>query len=156
VLRVLLSVLVLAACTRSSFSPPRDSVLLPIPDRQWAKGAPPEGWCGEVSVQMVALYYGAWLPQVVVNRVAHPKHVDVWEDELPATLTSLGLRFEPWTGRDEGALLSWTVDSLRAGQPVILGVKLLPTEHPDWQVDHLMPAVGFSPTKLVFNTNLGS
>lgn len=53
------------------------TVLLPIADRQWEEGAPDEGWCGETSIQMVALHYGAWIPQPMINALGKPSHPDL-------------------------------------------------------------------------------
>lgn len=152
----------LAACRRSepAFTPPTDSVRLPIADRGWEPGAPPDGWCGEASIQMVGLHYGAWLPQPLVNAAGRSTHVDLWENDVPVALTKLGFTFERYGGpRGDGRgsvqdFLTWLVSQARAGRPVIVGAKLFPSEHPDWDVDHLMPVVGFTPQGLVFNSNL--
>ena len=141
-------------CRPRAFEPPMDSVLLPIPDRQWAEGAPDEGWCGETSIQMIGLHYGAWAPQSVINTLGHSTHVDLWEEDIPTALGKLGFEFERGPGVDRDAFIAWIIAQLRRGHPVIVGAKLFPTDHPDWDVDHLMPIVGFSPTGLVFNTNL--
>ncbi len=146
--------LMCAACSRDpGFAPPLDAVRLPIADRAWAPGAPPEGWCGEASVQMVALHFGVFVPQAVAHALGRPAHVDLWEDDLPTALRALGLEFETFEGRGEAALLTFTVGHLRRGHPVILGVKLVPSPHPQQAVDHLMPAVGFGPGGLVVDTN---
>lgn len=152
----------LTACKRSepAFTPPTDSVRLPIADRGWAPGAPPEGWCGEASIQMVGLHYGVWLPQPLVNAAGRSTHVDLWENDVPVALATLGFSFERYGGpRGDGRgsvqdFLTWLVSQVRAGRPVIVGAKLFPSEHPDWDVDHLMPVVGFTPQGLVFNSNL--
>lgn len=144
----------LAGCQcRKSFEPPADSVLLPIPDRQWDEGAPEEGWCGETSIQMVALHYGAWVPQPMINALGKPAHVDLWEEDIPTALSALGLESERAQSRTLEAYLSWIVEEVRRGHPVIVGAKVFPTPHPEWDVDHLMPVVGFSPRGLVFDTN---
>lgn len=152
--RPLVMLLLLPVGCAERFTPPTDEVLLPIANRPWADGAPPEGWCGEVSIQMVALHYGAWLPQRHIHGLVPTKHADLWEDELPAAMTAAGLSYESWSGTSEPRFLQWLVEALRRGRPVIVGVKLVPDEHPDWEVDHLMPVVGFSPQGLVFDTNL--
>lgn len=143
----------LAAC-RPSFTPPDDAVTLPIADRPWDPAAPEEGWCGETSIQMAALHFGAWVPQIVANRLGRPKTPDLWEQDVPVALTALGLAFDTGPRRDPGALLAWSVEQLRLGRPVILGVKLVPSEHPEWDVDHLVLAVGFSREGLLINTNV--
>lgn len=151
---VALLVLSLLACRPAGFQPPTDSAALPIADRPWATGAPAEGWCGEASLQMAALHFGAWLPQAAINRAGHPKTPDLWEQDVPVALDALGLAYD--TGPHEGTarLLRFTIDALRRGRPVVLGVKLVPSEHPEWHVDHLVLAVGFSPDGLLINTNM--
>lgn len=158
-IRVALLTLLLAAgcqCRKSelAFQPPADSVLLPIPDRQWAEGAPDEGWCGETSIQMAALHYGAWVPQPVINSLGRPTHVDLWEEDVPTALEQLGLSYERSHAASRDEFVGWIITQVRLGHPVIVGAKIFPTDHPDWDVDHLMPIVGFSPRGLVFNTNL--
>lgn len=151
---MVLCLLGLAGCQcRKSFAPPADTVLLPIPDRQWAEGAPDEGWCGETSIQMVALHYGAWVPQPRINALGKPAHVDLWEEDVPTALSALGLEFERAQSPKLDAFLSWIVEEVRRGRPVIVGAKVFPSDHPEWDVDHLMPVVGFSPRGLVFNSN---
>ena len=141
-------------CRTRAFVPPVDSLLLPIPDRPWADGAPDEGWCGETSIQMIGLHYGAWAPQRVINAMGRSTHVDLWEEDIPTALGALGFEFERGPSGDRDEFVGWIIAQLRQGHPVIVGAKLFPSEHPDWDVDHLMPVVGFSPIGLVFNTNL--
>jgi len=130
---------------RSGFRVPADEVRLPIADRPWDAAAPEEGWCGETSIQMAALHFGAWVPQAEANRLGRPKTPDLWEQDVPTALDALGLRYEVGPRKGPEALLTWTVGALRKGWPVILGVKLPPSEHPDWDVDQLVLAVGFTP-----------
>jgi hypothetical protein len=143
-----------AANAPALFQRPTDTVLLPIPDRPWDEGAPDEGWCGETSIQMVALHYGIWAPQPVINSLGRSTHVDLWEEDVPVAMGKLGLVFERAQVSTHDEFLIWIIGHVRAGHPVIVGAKLFPTDHPDWDVDHLMPIVGFSPRGLTFNTNM--
>ncbi len=138
----------------ADFTPPTGELRLPIVDRQWDEGAPPEGWCGETSIQMAALHFGAWVPQAVANRLGHPTTPDLWEQDVTTALDALGLHYDPGPKKSPAKLLAWTVEALRAGHPVILGVKLSPSDHPEWDVDHLVLAVGFSKEGLIINSNL--
>lgn len=140
-----------AGCECKKHEPER--VLLPIPDRQWAPGAPDEGWCGEASIQMVALHFGAWLPQPLINALGRPAHVDLWEEDIPTALTAAGLSYERATSTDLDTFLTWIKTEVQRGHPVIVGAKVFPTSNPEWDVDHLMPVVGFSSTGMVFDTN---
>ena len=141
----------LAACR--DFAPPSDSVTLPIADRPWAEGAPPEGWCGEASLQMAALHFGVWVPQAEANRLGAPKTPDLWEHDVPTALTALGLEFERGPTKHVDALYAWTVQQLRLGHPVILGLKFVDSSHPAWDVDHLVLVSAFTPDGLQLNTN---
>ncbi len=152
---VLFFVLTLASSARAEpFKPPTDSLLLNIPDRPWAPGAPKEGWCAESSIQMVALHYGAWVPQQQINSLGKSTHVDLWEEDIPTALDKLGLTFERAHAKTRDEFFRWIVAQLREGNPVIVGAKLFPTDEPTWDVDHLMPVVGYSPKGLTFNTNM--
>jgi hypothetical protein len=155
-MRALALLLLLTGCQCKKDPEPvqAESVLLPIPDRQWAEGAPNEGWCGETSIQMIGLHYGAWFPQPVINRLGRPAHVDLWEEDIPTALDAVGLRYVIATATTREDFIAWIKSHLRQGHPVIVGAKLFPTDHPEWDVDHLMPIVGFSPRGLTFNTNL--
>ncbi len=140
---------------------PEGKVSLPIPDRQWAPEAPQEGWCGESSIQMAALYYGAYLPQAAINAAGEPKSPDLWVEDVGRAMKAVGLRFEQWPSQksddriEEGnRFIAWIRDQIAHGHPVLLGTKILPAEHPKWNVDHLVLAVGYSEKGLVMNTNI--
>lgn len=148
----LIAFALLSGCTRE-FKPPTDSVLLPIADRQWDPAAPPEGWCGETAIQLAAGWYGAFVSQAKVNALGQPKTPDLWEHDVPTALRALKLRFERGP-KSRAALLTFIVEQLRLGRPVVLGTKIIPTDHPEWHVDHLVLAVGFSPEGLIIDTNV--
>jgi hypothetical protein len=48
--------------------------------------------------------------------------------------------------------MAWVRAELAAGHPVVLGVKINPTTHPEWIVDHFVLAVGCSKESLTYNT----
>lgn len=149
---LLFAFVLMTGCSRD-FKPPTDSVLLPIADRQWDAEAPPEGWCGETSIQLAAGWYGAFVSQAKVNSLGQPKTPDIWEHDVPTALRALNMRFERGP-KSRGALLTFIVEQLRLGRPVVLGTKIIPTDHADWHVDHLVVAVGFSPEGLIIDTNV--
>lgn len=144
--------LVLVGCSRE-FAAPSDSVSLPIADRRWDPEAPPEGWCGETSIQLAAGWYGGFVSQMKVNQLGQPKTPDIWEHDVPTALRALKLQFERGP-KTRAAALKWMVDQLRLGRPVVLGTKIIPTDHPEWHVDHLVLAVGFSPRGLIIDSNV--
>ena len=77
------------------------------------------------------------------------------EEDIPTALDKLGLEYERAQVSSRDDFVSWIIGQVRRGNPVIVGAKLMPSDHPEWDVDHLMPIVGFSPRGLMFNTNLG-
>ncbi len=153
-----------------------DEHQIPIPDRRSDKDAPKEGWCGETSVQMAALYFGAYIPQSVINKAGKPAHPDLWEYDIPTALDAFSLSYEPWkpvapghapvqsqiaaSGRvnpapskDIPLLLAWIRRQVFQDHPVVIGTKIYPTHHLDWDVDHIMLAVGFTKQGITINTN---
>jgi hypothetical protein len=98
-----------------------------------------------------------WAPQRLINRAGRPRHPDLYATEIPTALTELGVRFTMYAGpRGYEGLVKWTRRALEAGDPVILGVKILPTQHPDWGLDHFVLAVGHGPKGLLVNTTWGT
>lgn len=130
-------------------------VLLDIPDRDEDDEAPEEGWCGETSIQMALAYYGKQVSQHAINLAGKPQHPDLWEDDINTALNSLGVKYTAWNSSDADvdAFLSWIGENLQAGYPVILGVKIYPDEHPDWEIDHFVLVVGCDERGIVINTN---
>lgn len=135
-----------------------DAVLtLPIPARAQAPESPPSGWCGETAIQEGLLHLGMWAPQRAVNRAGRPVHPDLYSPELPVALTALGVRHVAYAGpRGFDVFARWVRTALEAGDPVLAGVKILPTAHPEWGLDHFVLAVGHGPRGLLVNTTWGT
>jgi hypothetical protein len=129
-------------------------VVLPIPDRDQDPKAPPSGWCGETAIQEALLHFGVWAPQKIINRAGKPKHPDLYSNEIPTALTGMGIRFTTYKPQTKGfaAYSAWVADAIDHGDPVFVGVKILPTEHPDWGLDHFVLAVGHGNKGLLVNT----
>jgi hypothetical protein len=134
------------------------TLLLPIPARKQDPGSPRSGWCGETAIQEALLYVGAWASQRTINRMGKPAHADLYSSEIPVALAGLGVRFVFYSPRRPGfdAFAAWVEDALRAGDPVLAGVKILPTEHPDWGLDHFVLVVGRGSKGLLVNTTWGN
>jgi hypothetical protein len=120
---------------------------LPIPPRQqWENG---DGYCGEMSIQSIALYDGAWISEQVVRSVAGGELL-LGVNETVA-LSRLHLDYSAW---DSGApqpqatgFLAWMKTQLQQGVPVIYAVYLTDGNNdPDY--DHIVPAVGIDATTL--------
>ena len=133
-----------------------DTVLL-IPDRRHAAEAPPEGWCGEVSIQMASLYYGAFFKQYFIHHLTNPDHPDLYAYEIPGTLDALQIEYEKWSysNNNINQFFNWMTQNISNDYPIFFGAKIYPTYHPEWFLDHFMIAKGYTETSLIYNTNWG-
>lgn len=140
-----LTFFVVAACGKAAAAPPgAPALVLPIAPREHARGAPPEGWCGETAIQEGLLHLGVWAPQRLINRAGRPAHPDLYSNDIPVALTDLGVRYTFYPGgRGFDAFATWIRAALEAGDPVLAGVKILPTKHPEWGLDHFVLVVGY-------------
>jgi hypothetical protein len=134
------------------------AVVLPIPAREQSDESPAEGWCGETAIQEGLLYLGVWAPQRIIHRAGRPRHPDLYANEIPMALTVLGVRytFYPARARSFPAFAAWARGALEDGDPVLAGVKILPTAHPRWDLDHFVLVVGHGAKGLLVNTTWGS
>lgn len=130
---------------------------LSIQPRKQSPESPASGWCGETAIQEALLYFGVWAPQRTINRAGKPKHPDLYSSEIPVALTELGLRYELYAPHKGGftPYVTWIRAALDAGEPVLSGVKLMPTQHPEWGLDHFVLVVGYGPRGLLVNTTWG-
>lgn len=129
---------------------------LPIPPREHAPEAPPAGWCGETAIQEGLLHLGVWAPQRVINKAGRPTHPDLYSPDIPVALTELGVRHSFYVGsRGDGMFEQWVRRALDEGDPVLAGVKILPTAHPEWGLDHFVLVIGYGEKGLLVNTTWG-
>jgi hypothetical protein len=133
-------------------------VALNVPARDQAPEHPPEGWCGETAIQEAMLFHGAWFPQKHINAAGRPVHPDLYANEIPAALANLGAAFEVCRqeSRDLPAFLRWLSRQIGQGCPVLVGVKINPTQHENWGLDHFVTAVACTEDAFVFNTTGGT
>lgn len=154
-MRSLLAILVaLAACGQAD-ARGVGSVDLGIPDRSQAPESPKAGWCGETAIQQSMLYYGAFVPQRLINRAGKPKHPDLYWGDMAAAMSQLGVRHRRWSRGNLPAFLRWIRRELDKGRPVLAGMKIHPTEHPNWGLDHMILVVGYDRRGLFINTTWG-
>lgn len=145
-----------AACTLTEPAP-EVTLALAIPPRAQAVDAPPAGWCGETAIQEALLHLGAWVPQRLINQAGRPEHPDLYASEIPVALSGLGVRFVFYSGtRGFEPFARWVTEALGEGDPVLAGVKIFPTEHPAWGLDHFVLVVGHGPKGLLVNTTWGN
>jgi hypothetical protein len=97
-----------------------------------------------------------WAPQRTINRAGQPSHPDLYANDIPTALAELGVRYVPYgRGRGYGPFARWARDALDHGDPVLAGVKILPSAHPDWGLDHFVLVVGYGDKGLLVNTTWG-
>ncbi|MGZ3448049.1 MAG: hypothetical protein ACXVEF_00535 [Polyangiales bacterium] len=133
--------------------------ILPIPAREQAKESPPSGWCGETAIQEGLLHLGVWAPQSFIHRAGKSKHPDLYSQDIPVALTALGVRYTvyaPATKAGFPEYSAWATDAVDHGDPVLAGLKILPTEHPEWGLDHFVLIVGHGAKGLLVNTTWGT
>ena len=135
------------------------STTLNIPPRNHDPQRPPEGWCGETAIQEAMLFHGAYYPQKRINAAGHPRHPDLYSNEVPVALKNVGMEIRIWPDDNPrpnlDAFLAWLRKQLDAGVPVLCGVKINPTKHPEWGLDHFVLAVGHTRDSITFNTTWG-
>ncbi len=157
--RALPIVLAVTACSQARADPPpaaESTRVLPIPARAQAAESPPSGWCGETAIQEGLLHLGVWAPQRAINRAGRPSHPDLYSPDIPVALGELGVRTTTYAGaRGFDPFASWVRTAIDEGDPVLAGVKILPTQHPEWGLDHFVLVVGYGPRGLLVNTTWG-
>ena len=159
----------LACCAFLALAVPgRDAAAqtLPIPPRlQWDDN---NGYCGETSIQQIALYYGTYVSQYRAREIIDPsQRTDVLIDENNGpVLDALRLTYEYWSHSvrepQYKKFLLWVKQHIHSGHPVIMAVYYNDSEDWNEDYDHIVPAVGVRSSswsrylgadKLVFHDN---
>lgn len=118
----------------------------------------------ESSVRMAAMWHGVWASETAARRAGLKgggKAHWLQSSHLPRAVEAFGLSCEVWNYRRDEPLsnfLAWLRGHLRAGHPVVVGVKLHPSRPgygEDWCVDRHMLAVGCDAGGLTCNTTCG-
>jgi len=135
---------------------PAPPATLPVAPRAQARESPPEGYCGETAIQEGLLLLGVYAAQTHVNRLGRPVHPDLYSNELPVALRALGVRFTAFPGGGYTAFVAFAREALAQGRPVVAGVKILPTAHPEWGLDHFVLVVGEGRDGLLVDTTWGT
>ncbi len=131
-------------------------VQLSLAARNQAPEAPETGWCGETAIQEALLYHGAYLSQRRINRIGQSQNPDLYWSEIPRTLRGLGFRFQSSPERPSlTQFLTWIREQLHRERPVFAGMKIYPTAHPRWALDHMVLIVGYRGNRFDINTTWG-
>jgi len=164
---------VLPSAHRLHNGPPKR--LLDIPARHmwgWSPPAPKTavGYCGEMSVQTVGLYYGNYISQDAARHTngGPSKHHSLLlaghheKDSHPSSVSHalkvLNFNYSIWNDYhpqpQHSAFIEWARGAINVGEPVIFGVFM--TIHHDKDYDHIVPMVGYDRNSIYFNDLLGS
>lgn len=131
---------------------------LDIPWRhQWLNDG---GYCGELCIQSIALYYGTYISQYWAREFADGEVIAGCEVDPPYGNASdvydlLKLNWSRWNYNSSTPqykkFLNWTKSHLYAGHPVLFGAYLSDCDDPDF--DHIIPAIGFNAASLSTYSN---
>ncbi|MFN8398173.1 MAG: T9SS type A sorting domain-containing protein [Bacteroidia bacterium] len=158
--RIVLLILLTAAASL----PAQVTHVLDIPPRlQWDNDG---GYCGETSIQSIALYYGNYISQDFCRNVAGGE-VLIGNDNGEVALDAFSFNIEEW---DYGQAtpqyqdhLVWLKSHIARDHPVIITVFVAGENSSEY--DHIVPAIGYSSTdttafhnsdQLMFNDNYAS
>ncbi len=132
-----------------------ESVLIDIPPRPYYGGN--LDFCGEVVLEEALAYYGKQVPQLEINHLGGGDgHVGLHFNEILRALASLNVDFDSWglhiTGeRGYDTYIQKLKRILADGHPILAGVKVNPTRHPEWSADHFILLVGYDAQSFIYN-----
>lgn len=130
---------------------------LNIPNRDWDPNRPDTsvGWCAEACIQMAMAHFGENISQKRINEAGSPDHPDLYMDDIDTALEKLSVEYISWYGKNKSVddFVSWVKSMLDSYHPVISGVKIYPTEKPNWFLDHFVLIVGYNSKGFLVNTN---
>ena len=121
------------------------------------------GFCGEVSIQAIALNQGVWVSQNQARQIGGGELL--LGVNLETALTKLGFPFESWTiprRKRRKKFLKWTFRHIMSGTPVIFSARIRGGQFREY--DHIMPFYGATCTSescnsksdtLIWKTNYG-
>jgi len=103
------------------------------------------GYCGEASLQVVALEYGNYISQAKIYEVEQDSFLLGINDVKIARV--LGMKAEGWDSDapvpQSTAFLAWVQKHLKLGRPVIVGLFDMDLASTDY--DHICPIIGTTP-----------
>ena len=166
-IRILKSIAICIACLQFTLA---SDVSLESRDRQttrvlelparymWGWGPGLSGFCGSVTIQTAALYYGNWLTEYAVRGtsggydaqhellIAFPTDLSIPSTSMLSACDALKLNCNIWdyhtaSNPQHSAFIRWADAGIRQGHPVALGLYWGVENDPDY--DHIVPMVGF-------------
>jgi len=127
------------------------TVLIPVKPRD---GEKPD-YCAETCIQEAMIYFGKSISQVEINRAGGGDKVQgLWSDGIETALRTLGVKHEKWRLNNPKYFdyIETIKQKIDQGFPVLVGVKINPTKHPNWFCDHFILLVGYTDDSFIFNS----
>tara|TARA_Y100000590_G_C15662530_1_gene993240 strand:+ start:790 stop:1482 length:693 start_codon:yes stop_codon:yes gene_type:complete len=121
--------------------------ILDVPVYTQSTNAPPDGWCGQTSIQMILDYYGHSYTQEEINRarVNTDNPTIFFEDMVPTIEKLTNNKFKVHAARfwSEDNYKNWIKSQIDKNKPVMAVFKMNPTKHPNWLIDHFSIISGY-------------
>ncbi|CAM4944651.1 unnamed protein product [Rotaria socialis] len=128
--------------------PSQCTMLLDVSPRfQWDHG---NGYCGEVSLQCIGLYYGAWISQGLIRDLNRGEFL---LQRMPSndkrdplrTISLLHFKYDEWDWKNSHSaqyrdFCRWMKLSVLRKHPIMFGIFLPDDDCDDY--DHIVPAIG--------------
>jgi hypothetical protein len=124
--------------------------LLDIPPLPYAQS----DYCGEVCIQEALVFLGKYVSQSDINRAGGGNGVvGLWSEDVVAALRNLNAVFDSWwlESPDYDRYIEMIKGKIDSNYPVLIGVKINPTSHPNWICDHFVLVVGYTADSFIFN-----
>ncbi|CAF1993420.1 unnamed protein product [Rotaria magnacalcarata] len=136
------------AQSKQDEKPSQCTMLLDVSPRfQWDHG---NGYCGEVSLQCIGLYYGAWISQGLIRDLNKGEFLlqrmssNDKRDPL-RTISLLRFKYDEWDWKNSDSaqyrdFCCWMKISLLRKHPIMFGIFFPNNDCDDY--DHIVPAIG--------------
>jgi ABC-type bacteriocin/lantibiotic exporter with double-glycine peptidase domain len=118
----------------------------------------PEGSCGEACIWSLSHFLKINISQEEINFLVKTPNRGIHSGEIIKILKKLKIPYTNLSANvsNPSLFLKETIlPSVKAGNPILLGVKIYPDENPKWACDHFILVVGLNPItkELIYNTN---
>lgn len=125
------------------------------PDTYWEI---PEGSCGEACIWSITQSLKINISQPEINAIVNPPNRGIHSGEIIKILKKLNIPFinlSSTVSNPSVFLKEKVIENLKAGNPVLLGVKIYPDENPKWVCDHFILVVGYNAQtkEFIYNSN---
>ena len=116
-----------------------------------------EGSCGEACLSTIFDMQGKPMSQEKINKAGGNPGRGLYGDEIIKVLKEKEITYKDISINTRNIsvyLYKRIIPSIKANNPVLLGVTVYPTEHPEWLLDHFILLVGYdsSTNEIIYNS----